>query len=46
MTDLIEWYTEHYAEINASAQIYTIAIAVLILIITSIISIILKIKKK
>lgn len=46
MTDLIEWYTEHYAEINAAAQIYTIAIAVLILIITSIISIILKIKKK
>lgn len=33
MKDIIEWYTEHYAEINAAAQIYTIAIGVLLLIV-------------
>ena len=33
MTDLIEWYTEHYAEINATAGVYMFVIDFLLLIV-------------
>ena len=33
MTDLIEWYTEHYAEINATTGVYMLVIDFLLLIV-------------
>ena len=33
MKDLIEWYTEHYAEINATAGVYMLVIDFLLLIV-------------